>query len=93
MNLYDGIPRFVLSVMLFILAILRTWRQTLQMYKATKQWQLNRLMQQLMEDSVLYFLVYVHSFVAIIIMFSYSSYSRARIQKLTTGTWMFSLDF
>ena len=47
--------------MLLILAVIQTLRQLVGMYKATKQWQLNQYMQQLMGDGILYFLVYVSS--------------------------------
>jgi hypothetical protein len=55
----DAILRFVLSAALFILAVIQTLKQSVAMYKATKQWQPNMYMQQLVTDGVLYFLVYV----------------------------------
>ena len=57
--LYDGIPRLTLSAMLLILAGGQTIKQSVDMYKATKQWQPNRYMQQLTQDGILYFLMYV----------------------------------
>ncbi|KAF8545892.1 hypothetical protein OG21DRAFT_1317302 [Imleria badia] len=56
-HLYDGILRLVLSVALLILAVIQTMKQSVDMYNATKQWQLNQYMQQLMRDGILYFLV------------------------------------
>ena len=58
----DVVPRFVLSASLLILAVIQTLKQSVQMYKATKQWQPNKYMQQLVSDGVLYFLVYVPIF-------------------------------
>ena len=57
--LYDGIPRLTLSAMLLILAGGQTIKQSVDMYKATKQWQPNRYMQQLTQDGILYFFMYV----------------------------------
>ena len=58
----DGILRFILSVTIFILAAIQTLKQSVGMYKATKQWQLNQYMHQLMGDGILYFLMYASSF-------------------------------
>ena len=57
-HLGDAILRVVLSVMLFILAAIQTVKQSIDMFKATKQWKPNKYMQQLMADGILYFLVY-----------------------------------
>ena len=56
-HLYDQILRFVLSAMLLILAVAQSLRQILLMYKATKQWHLNRYMQRFTADGILYFVV------------------------------------
>lgn len=56
---YATIPRFVLSGVLLILAVTQTVKQSIGMYKATKQWLPNKYMQQLTSDGILYFLVYV----------------------------------
>ncbi|KAF8552127.1 hypothetical protein OG21DRAFT_176184 [Imleria badia] len=56
-NFYDGMPRLVLSITLFILVVIQTLRQSIQMYKATKDWQPNQFILQLMGDGILYFLV------------------------------------
>ena len=61
-HLYDQILRFILSAMLLILAVAQSSRQLLLMYKATKQWHLNRYMQRLTADGILYFVVYAFSF-------------------------------
>ena len=58
-HIYDEILRFVLSVTLLTLAVIQTLKQSVEMYKATKQWQPNQYMQQLTADGILYFLVYV----------------------------------
>ena len=42
-----------------MLALVRFVRQSLQMYPATKQWQINRYMGLLVREGILYFLVYV----------------------------------
>jgi hypothetical protein len=53
--------QFVFSVMLFILAVIPTLKESVVLYKATRQWQPNNYMQQLMQDGILYFLAYVES--------------------------------
>jgi len=57
--LCDATLRFVLSATLLILAVFQTLKQSVGMYKATKQWQPNRYMQQLVRDGIFYFLVNV----------------------------------
>jgi hypothetical protein len=42
-----------------ILALVQFVRQSLQMYRVTKQWQINRYMGLLVREGILYFLVYV----------------------------------
>ena len=54
--------RLVLGVMLLILAVISTLKDSVVMYKATKQWQPNHYMQLLTKDGILYFLVYVSPF-------------------------------
>ncbi|KAH0834170.1 hypothetical protein J3R83DRAFT_11477, partial [Lanmaoa asiatica] len=51
------IPRFVLGATLLVLAVIQTLKQSVEMYKATRQWQPNRYMQQLVRDGIVYFLV------------------------------------
>lgn len=60
--MYDAVPRFVLAVVLFILAVIQTVKQSVQMYRATKQWQPNKYMQLLARDGVSYFIMYVSIF-------------------------------
>ena len=48
--------------MLLILALVRTVKGSVGMYKATKQWQPNRYMKLLAKDGILYFFVYVDFF-------------------------------
>ncbi|KAF8452879.1 hypothetical protein L210DRAFT_2061513 [Boletus edulis BED1] len=50
------VPRFVLAATLLILAVLQTLKQSVTMYKATKQWQPNRYLQRLVRDGILYFI-------------------------------------
>ena len=54
--------RIVLSVMLLMLAVVSTFKESIAMYKATKLWQPNRYMQQLVQDGIFYFLAYVSHF-------------------------------
>lgn len=61
-HLYDGIFRSVLSVAIFALSVFQTMKQSVNMYKATKLWQPNQYMQQLVTDGTIYFLAYVSSF-------------------------------
>ena len=42
-----------------MLALLQFVKQSIQMYRVTKQWQLNRYMSLLVREGILYFLVYV----------------------------------
>ncbi|KAH0830245.1 hypothetical protein J3R83DRAFT_1605, partial [Lanmaoa asiatica] len=57
LKVYQVIPRFVLGAMLLIFAVAQTLKQSVNMYKAKKEWQLNRYMERLVKDGVLYFLV------------------------------------
>ena len=66
--------RIVLGVMLLMLAVISTLKQSVAMYKATKKWQPNHYMQQFVKDGILYFLVYVSPFP--ILSVSFPSYSR-----------------
>jgi len=49
--------RFVFAVTVLMLAVISTLKESIALYKATKQWQPNRYMQQLVKDGILYFLV------------------------------------
>ena len=55
-SFYSLLPYFLLAFALLVLAISQTLKQSVEMYKATKQWQPNKYMQQLMADGILYFL-------------------------------------
>ncbi|KAF8552119.1 hypothetical protein OG21DRAFT_174615 [Imleria badia] len=55
-NIYIATPRFALGATLVILAVFRSLKQSLEIYKATRSWQLNRYMRQLVKDGILYFL-------------------------------------
>ncbi|KAI9571034.1 hypothetical protein HD554DRAFT_2327125 [Boletus coccyginus] len=54
--MFPVIPRFLLAATLITLAIFPTLKQSFEKYKATKCWQLNRYMQELTSDGILYFL-------------------------------------
>ena len=57
LDLYATIPRFVLGAILLVLAVIPTLKQSVEMYRATKQWHPNKYIQQLVRDGILYFLV------------------------------------
>ena len=61
-HLADGSLWFVLSVVLLVLAVTPTIKESVEMFKATKQWQPNKYMQQLVTEGILYFLVYASLF-------------------------------
>jgi len=58
-HLYVSIPRLILGVILFILALIPALKDAVGMYKATKQWQSNKYLKQLMKDGIFYFLMNV----------------------------------
>ena len=66
LTIYFMIPRFVLSAVLFILALTQTLKQSVAMYKATKQWQPNRYMMLLVQHGIIYFFTYVDRFLRFI---------------------------
>ncbi|KAF8136939.1 hypothetical protein EV363DRAFT_1156026 [Boletus edulis] len=51
------VPRLVFAATLVIFAVTQTLKQSVEMYKATKQWQLNRYMQLLVRDGIIYFVM------------------------------------
>ena len=53
---------FLFSALLLILALIQTLKQSIDMYKATKQWQPNRYMKLLIKDGIIYYVLYVISF-------------------------------
>ncbi|KAF8126619.1 hypothetical protein EV363DRAFT_1174006, partial [Boletus edulis] len=50
--------RAAISIMLLVLVAIQSLKQSVWMYKATKQWQPNQYMQLLIRDEILYFAVY-----------------------------------
>jgi len=54
---YRAIPRFVLGTALLILAVIPTFKQSIEMYKLTKRWQTNRSMKLLLREGAVYFVV------------------------------------
>ena len=63
-HLVFGFPllRFVLGVMLLILVVISSLKQSVVLYRATRQWQPNRYVQLLVKDGILYFIAYVFPF-------------------------------
>jgi len=55
LTIYFMIPRFTLSVVLFILALTQTLKGSVAMYKATKHWQPNLYMGLLVKHGIIYF--------------------------------------
>ena len=49
----------VFGVMLLILALISTLKESVVLYRATKQWHPNCYVQQIVKDGILYFLAYV----------------------------------
>ena len=56
-DLYFTLPRFVLSVALFVLATTQTLKQSIVFYRAMKVWQPNQFMEQLVRDGIFYFIM------------------------------------
>jgi hypothetical protein len=63
LTVYFMIPRFVLSAVLLILALMRTLTESVAMYRATKQWQPNQYMGLLVKHGIIYFFTYVNRFI------------------------------
>ena len=76
------ILQFILSVALLCFAVIQVLKQSFEMYKATKQWQPNKYLQQLVTDGFIYFLVYVFLFYTL-------SIATRKYQELTTWTSVF----
>jgi len=68
-DLYFTIPRFVLSVVLFALAVTQTLKQLIVFYRATKVWQPNQFMEQLVRDGIFYFTMNVVFNIAVALEF------------------------
>ena len=58
-NNASTIVQFILGTVMCVLVTAQFVRHSLQMYQATRKWQLNRYTSLLVRDSLLYFLVYV----------------------------------
>lgn len=54
--------QFIPGAVTCVLVVIQFVRQSVQMYRITKQWQVNRYMILLFRQGILYFLVYVTSF-------------------------------
>lgn len=54
-DLYFTLPRFVLSVLLLVLALTRTLKESVIIYRATKRWQPSQLVTLLIRDGIFYF--------------------------------------
>ena len=59
LGVYCAIPRFLISFALLILAVVRTLKQSVEMYNATRQWQPNQYIKIFVRDGIFYFFVYV----------------------------------
>jgi hypothetical protein len=59
LNLYLSIPRFSLSFTLLVLSVISTLKESIQMYRETRQWKPNRYLQMIVKDGTIYFLGYV----------------------------------
>jgi len=55
--LYRAIPRFVLGVALLTLAVIPTFKQSVEMYKLTKRWKTSPSMKLLVREGAVYFVV------------------------------------
>ena len=79
-HLLSGITalQIILSVMLLVLPVISTSKESVAMYKATQKWQPNHYIQLFVKDGILYFVVYVSlsTFSFITIMFSHPSFSQ-----------------
>ena len=62
LTIYFTSPRFFLSIVLFTLALTQTLKESVAMYKETKQWQPNRYMRLLAKHGIIYFVMYVDCF-------------------------------
>ncbi|KAF8126726.1 hypothetical protein EV363DRAFT_561121 [Boletus edulis] len=58
-SVYLIAPQLVLNAGLMFLVVFQSLKQSFEVYKATKQWQSNRYMQQLLRDGILYFVMNV----------------------------------
>ena len=59
---YSVIPQIVLQGVMCLLVISQCLRQSLQLYKATKRWQLNKYFKLLVNQGLLYFVMWVFAF-------------------------------
>ena len=59
---YFLVPRFLLNMLLLILALIQTVKESVGMYKATKRWQPNRYIKLLAKHGIIYFFAYVDCF-------------------------------
>ena len=58
-NKASGITQLIHAAVMCALVIVRFTWQSLRMYKATKQWQLNQFINLFVMEGVLYFILYV----------------------------------
>ena len=65
------IPALIFAVVLLVLGLVQTLKQSICMYKATKKWQPNRYMKLLVRDGIIYFLLYVTPLFSTVLGFSY----------------------
>jgi len=54
---FSSFPGSILGIQLLVLAISRTLKQSIEIYKTTKQWQPNRYMKLFVKDGMLFFIL------------------------------------
>jgi hypothetical protein len=62
---YSVIPLVILQGVMCLLAIYQSLRQSLQLYKATKKWQLNQYFKLLVNQGILYFSMWVLTYLSL----------------------------
>ena len=80
------INQFILGTAMCTLVTVKFVKDSLQMYQATRKWQLNRYMNHLVRDGLLYFLVYVPQFGSL--FYQHSELTR---QHTMTSTLLYSI--
>ena len=61
----DAIFQLILGAMMYMLVMFQFIKQSLQMYRARKQWQLNHYITMIFREGLLYFILYVPIFLPI----------------------------
>ena len=61
--LFQAAAQAILGALMCLLAVIRFVRESLQMYRVTKRFEISRYLSLLTRDGILYFLAYVHPLV------------------------------